>query len=123
MVCQVFGEYKVREKMMQQYLFKVYQLTAYFESFEIQKIPRSQNKRADALSLLASTFFLALNKIVFVEVLIESGYLEEKSLSCALWRHMDESPHQVLESGNPSRKSNRCKEGPTQSRSVYTSGR
>nr|XP_027093651.1 uncharacterized protein LOC113714052 [Coffea arabica] len=76
-VRQVLGEYEAKEKTMQRYLSKVHQLIAYFESFEIQRIPRSQNKRADALSRLASTSFSDLNKTVLVEVLDEPGYVEE----------------------------------------------
>nr|XP_027067824.1 uncharacterized protein LOC113693491 [Coffea arabica] len=76
-VRQVLGEYKTKKETMQRYLSKVHQLTAYFESFEIQRIPRSQNKRTDALSRLASTSFSDLNKTVLVEVLNESGYMEE----------------------------------------------
>ncbi|XP_071909636.1 uncharacterized protein [Coffea arabica] len=76
-VRQVLGEYEAKDETMQRYLSKVHQLTAYFKSFEIQKIPRSQNKRADALSWLASTSFSDLNKTVLVEVLSEPGYVEE----------------------------------------------
>ncbi|XP_071921935.1 uncharacterized protein [Coffea arabica] len=76
-VCQILGEYEAREEVMHHYLSKVHQLIAHFESFEIQRIPRSQNKRADALSRLASTSFSDLNKSVLVEVLAEQGYLEE----------------------------------------------
>nr|XP_027102673.1 uncharacterized protein LOC113723912 [Coffea arabica] len=76
-VCQILGEYEAREEVMHRYLSKVHQLIAHFESFEIQRIPRSQNRRADALSRLASTSFTDLNKSVLVEVLAESGYLEE----------------------------------------------
>nr|XP_027067493.1 uncharacterized protein LOC113693115 [Coffea arabica] len=76
-VRQVLGEYEAKDETMQRYLSKVHQLTAYFESFEIQRIPRSQNKRADALSRLASTSFSDLNKTVLVEVLSEPGYVEE----------------------------------------------
>nr|XP_027063058.1 uncharacterized protein LOC113689487 [Coffea arabica] len=76
-VCQVLGEYEAREEVMHRYLSKVLQLVAHFESFKIQRIPRSQNRRADALSRLASTSFSDLNKTVLVEVLAESGYEEE----------------------------------------------
>ncbi|XP_027156819.1 uncharacterized protein LOC113757958 [Coffea eugenioides] len=76
-VRQVIREYEAKDETMQRYLSKVHQLTAYFESFEIQKIPRSQNKRADALSRLASTSLSDLNKTVLVEVLSEPGYVEE----------------------------------------------
>nr|XP_027124543.1 uncharacterized protein LOC113741245 [Coffea arabica] len=73
-VCQILGEYEAKEEAMQRYLSKVLQLVAHFESFEIQRIPRSQNRRADALSRLASTSFADLNKTVLVEVLAEPGY-------------------------------------------------
>nr|XP_027082689.1 uncharacterized protein LOC113705025 [Coffea arabica] len=76
-VCQILGEYGAKEEVMQRYLSKVLQLVAYFESFEIQRIPRSQNRRADALSRLASTSFADLNKTVLVEVLAEPGYRED----------------------------------------------
>ncbi|XP_027155690.1 uncharacterized protein LOC113780842 [Coffea eugenioides] len=76
-VCQVLGEYEAKDETMQRYLSKVHQLIVYFESFEIQRIPHSQNRRADALSRLASTSFSDLNKTVLVEMLSEPGYMEE----------------------------------------------
>ncbi|XP_071933220.1 uncharacterized protein [Coffea arabica] len=76
-VCQVLSEYEAKDETMQRYLSKVHQLTSYFKSFEIQRIPRSQNRRADALSRLASTSFSDLNKTVLVEVLNEPEYMEE----------------------------------------------
>ncbi|XP_071915303.1 uncharacterized protein [Coffea arabica] len=60
-VCQILGKYEAREQVMHRYLSKVHQLIAHFESFEIQRIPRSQNKQADALSRLASTSFSDLS--------------------------------------------------------------
>ncbi|XP_027171695.1 uncharacterized protein LOC113771297 [Coffea eugenioides] len=72
-LCQILGEYEAKDETMQRYLSKVHQLTAYFKSFEIQRIPRSQNRLADALSQLASTSFSDLNKTVLVEVLSEPG--------------------------------------------------
>nr|XP_027124399.1 uncharacterized protein LOC113741115 [Coffea arabica] len=76
-VRQVLGEYEAKDETMRRYLSKIHQLTAYFTYFEIQRIPRSENKRADALSRLASTSFSDLNKTVLVEVLDEPGYVEE----------------------------------------------
>ena len=76
-VCQILGEYEAREEVMHRYLSKVHQLIAHFDSFEIQRIPWSQNRRADALSRLASTSFSDLNKTVLVEVLVELGYSGE----------------------------------------------
>ena len=49
-MCQILCEYETREEVMRRYLSKVHQLIAHFESFEIQRIFRSQNKQADALS-------------------------------------------------------------------------
>nr|XP_027089516.1 uncharacterized protein LOC113710608 [Coffea arabica] len=63
-VCQILGEYEAREEVMHRYLSK--------------RIPRSQNRRADALSRLASTSFSDLNKTVLVEVLAEPGYEGEE---------------------------------------------
>nr|XP_027122031.1 uncharacterized protein LOC113738972 [Coffea arabica] len=75
-VYQVLGEYETKDETMQRYLSKVRQLTEYFDSFKIQKIPRSQNRLADTLFRLASTSFSDLNKTVLVEVLNESKYME-----------------------------------------------
>ncbi|XP_027156411.1 uncharacterized protein LOC113757207 [Coffea eugenioides] len=54
-VRQVLGEYEAKDETMQRYLSKVHQLTAYFESFEIQRIPGPR----------------------IMEVLSEPGYVEE----------------------------------------------
>ncbi|XP_071917217.1 uncharacterized protein [Coffea arabica] len=67
-VYQVRGEYEAKEEVMKKYLAKVQEATALFDTFEIERVPRSQNKRADALSKLASSSFAHLNKEVFVEV-------------------------------------------------------
>ncbi|XP_071933276.1 uncharacterized protein [Coffea arabica] len=75
--CQVLDEYEAKEEAIQRYLSKVHQLTAHFKSFEIQRILRSQNRRADVLSRLASTSFSTLSKTVLIEVLAEPEYLEE----------------------------------------------
>ncbi|XP_071901073.1 uncharacterized protein [Coffea arabica] len=67
-VLQVCGEYEAKEEVMKKYLAKVQGATALFDTFEIERVPRSQNKRADALSNLASSSFAHLNKEVLVEV-------------------------------------------------------
>ncbi|XP_027166062.1 uncharacterized protein LOC113766031 [Coffea eugenioides] len=79
-VCQVLGEYEAKDEIIQRYLSKVHQLTAYFESFEIQRIPRSQNRRADALSRLASTSFSDLNKTVLVEEILPEDRAEARKI-------------------------------------------
>lgn len=53
---------------MKRYLAKVQTIKENFESFLITQIPRSKNKRADALSKLALSSFAHLTKKVLVEV-------------------------------------------------------
>ncbi|XP_071907805.1 uncharacterized protein [Coffea arabica] len=48
-VLQVLGEYEVKDEVMKKYLAKVREAVALFQTFEIERVPRSQNKRADAL--------------------------------------------------------------------------
>ena len=47
-VNQILGEYKAREPSMQKNLAKIKSLIALFESFEVERLPRSQNEQADA---------------------------------------------------------------------------
>ncbi|GKG26261.1 reverse transcriptase domain-containing protein, partial [Tanacetum coccineum] len=54
---------------MKRYLSKVQSLQEGFESFSITQVSRSKNKRADALSKLASSSFAHLTKNVLVEVI------------------------------------------------------
>ncbi|XP_027088643.2 uncharacterized protein [Coffea arabica] len=67
-VYQVRGEYEAKEDVMKKYLTKVREAIALFDTFEIERVPRSQNKRADALSKQASSSFAHLSKEVLVEV-------------------------------------------------------
>ncbi|XP_071925425.1 uncharacterized protein [Coffea arabica] len=67
-VYQVRGEYEAKEEVMKKYLAKVQEAIKLFDLFEIERVPRSQNKRADALSKLASSSFAHLSKEVLVEV-------------------------------------------------------
>ncbi|XP_027177984.1 uncharacterized protein LOC113777142 [Coffea eugenioides] len=69
MVHQVRGEYEAKENIMKRYLAKVREAITLFDVFEIEQVPRSQNKRADALSKLTFSSFAHLNKEVFVEVI------------------------------------------------------
>ncbi|GJS91259.1 reverse transcriptase domain-containing protein [Tanacetum coccineum] len=65
---------------MVQYLNKVKTLTKSFKEFSIKQIPRSENKKADALSKIASTSFAHLNKQVLVEELKEKSINEKEIL-------------------------------------------
>ncbi|GJR97252.1 reverse transcriptase domain-containing protein [Tanacetum coccineum] len=66
---QVLGTYVAKEENMIKYLEKVKGLVSGFANFSISQVPRSKNKKADALSKIASTSFAHLSKQVLVEIL------------------------------------------------------
>nr|GEW58575.1 reverse transcriptase domain-containing protein [Tanacetum cinerariifolium] len=59
---QVLGTYVVKEDNMIKYLEIVKGLVGGFTTFSISQVPRSKNKKADALSKIASTSFAHLSK-------------------------------------------------------------
>ncbi|GJV34121.1 reverse transcriptase domain-containing protein [Tanacetum coccineum] len=73
--------YVAKETDMIRYLEKVRTLTSSFKAFSIRQIPRSENKKADALSKIASTSFAHLSKQVLVEELKEKSISEVKILA------------------------------------------
>ncbi|GJY77624.1 reverse transcriptase domain-containing protein [Tanacetum coccineum] len=75
---QVLGAYVAKEQNMIKYLEKVKSLVSGFASFSISQVPRSKNKKADALSKIASTSFAHLSKQVLVEILKEKSIHEEE---------------------------------------------
>ncbi|GJV20920.1 reverse transcriptase domain-containing protein [Tanacetum coccineum] len=75
---QVNGSYIAKESDMIQYLEKVKTLISGFRKFSIKQVPRSENKKADALSKIASTSFAHLTKQVLVEELSEKSINEAK---------------------------------------------
>ncbi|GJV30861.1 reverse transcriptase domain-containing protein [Tanacetum coccineum] len=77
---QVNGSYIAKESGMVQYLNKVKTLAKSFKNVPAKQIPRSENKKADALSKIASTSFAHLNKQVLVEELKEKSINEEEIL-------------------------------------------
>ncbi|GKB49806.1 reverse transcriptase domain-containing protein, partial [Tanacetum coccineum] len=66
---QVNGTYIAKEAYMIRYLEKVRTLTNGFRMFSIKQVPRSENKKAYALSKIAFTSFAHLSKQVLVEEL------------------------------------------------------
>lgn len=80
MVRQVNGSYDAKDPCKQQYRDKVRTLIPCFDTFKIDRIPRSQNKRADALSKLASSAYSHLTKEVLVEVLPRRSITEQMVL-------------------------------------------
>ncbi|GKD04482.1 reverse transcriptase domain-containing protein, partial [Tanacetum coccineum] len=77
---QVNGTYVAKETDMIRYLEKVITLTNSFKAFSIRQVPRSKNKKADALSKIASTSFEHLSKQVLVEELKENSISEVEIL-------------------------------------------
>ncbi|GJV37464.1 reverse transcriptase domain-containing protein [Tanacetum coccineum] len=72
---EVNETYVAKETDMVRYLEMVKTLTTSFKAFSIKQVPRSKNKKADALSKIASTSFAYVSKQVLVEE------LKEKSIS------------------------------------------
>ncbi|GKA90361.1 reverse transcriptase domain-containing protein [Tanacetum coccineum] len=66
---------------MIKYLEKVKTLVSTFRAFLIKQVPRSKNKKADALSKIASTSFAHLSKQVLVEELKEKSVNESEVLA------------------------------------------
>ncbi|GJW49299.1 reverse transcriptase domain-containing protein [Tanacetum coccineum] len=100
---QVNGSYIAKESGMVQYLNKVKTLAKSFKEFSIKQIPRSENKKADALSKIASTSFAHLNKQVLVEELKEKSINEKEILDIVeeegnTWMHhiMHSGPRSVV---------------------------
>nr|GFA33499.1 reverse transcriptase domain-containing protein [Tanacetum cinerariifolium] len=80
---QVFGTYVAKEDNMIKYMEIVKGLVSGFTTFSISQVPRSKNKKADALSKIASTSFAHLSKQVLVEVL-ENKYIKEKEVAAVI---------------------------------------
>ncbi|GJZ53076.1 reverse transcriptase domain-containing protein [Tanacetum coccineum] len=80
---QVLGTYITKEENMIKYLEKVKTLVSGFASFSKSQVPRSHNKKADALSKIASTSFAYLSKQVLVEVLLEKS-IQEKEVAAVV---------------------------------------
>ncbi|GJS91349.1 reverse transcriptase domain-containing protein [Tanacetum coccineum] len=74
---QVLGTYIAKEENMIKYWEKVKSLVSGFASFSISQVPRSHNKKADALSKIASTSFAHLSKQVLVEGIDIAGPFPE----------------------------------------------
>nr|GEZ78320.1 reverse transcriptase domain-containing protein [Tanacetum cinerariifolium] len=66
---QVLGTYVAKEDNVIKYLDITKGLVSGFKTFSISQVSRSKNKKADALSKIASTSFAHLSKQVLVEVL------------------------------------------------------
>ncbi|XP_071927641.1 uncharacterized protein [Coffea arabica] len=73
-VNQVWGSYEVKEGTLRRYVAKAHELKGLFEQFALEQIPRSQNRRADALSKLASTSAGGIGREILVEMVKSRAY-------------------------------------------------
>nr|GFA67243.1 reverse transcriptase domain-containing protein [Tanacetum cinerariifolium] len=80
---QVLGTYVAKEDNMIKYLEIAKGLVSRFKTFSISQVPRSKNKKADALSKIASTSFAHLSKQVLVEVL-ETKSITSKEVTAVI---------------------------------------
>nr|GEV77327.1 reverse transcriptase domain-containing protein [Tanacetum cinerariifolium] len=78
---QINRTYIAKESGMIKYLEKVKNLTSTFKKFSIKQILREENKKADALSKMASTNFAYLSIQVLVEELKENSIDEKEVLA------------------------------------------
>ncbi|GJR61374.1 reverse transcriptase domain-containing protein [Tanacetum coccineum] len=78
---QVNESYVAKDHGMMQCLEKVKALSSNFKKFSIKQVPRSENKKADALSKIASTSFAHLTKQVLVEELNKKSINEAEVLA------------------------------------------
>nr|GFA31902.1 reverse transcriptase domain-containing protein [Tanacetum cinerariifolium] len=74
---QVLGTYVSKKDNMVKYLEIVKILVSGFTTFSTIQVPRSKNKKADALSKIASTSFTHLSKQVLVEILKDKSITEK----------------------------------------------
>ncbi|GJY36867.1 reverse transcriptase domain-containing protein, partial [Tanacetum coccineum] len=79
LVNQIKGTYAAKQPTIKEYLQKTKEALKDFDSYTIEHIRRNQNKKADALSKLASMTFEHLTKEVLVEVLPKRS-IEEKEI-------------------------------------------
>nr|GEV59950.1 reverse transcriptase domain-containing protein [Tanacetum cinerariifolium] len=80
---QVLGTYVAKEDNMVKLLEIVKSLVSGFTTFSISQVPRSKNKKANALSKITSTSFAHLSKQVLVEVL-ENKSIKEKEVATVI---------------------------------------
>ncbi|GKA21100.1 reverse transcriptase domain-containing protein [Tanacetum coccineum] len=75
---QVLRTYVAKEENMVKYLEKAKSLISGFANFSISQVPRRKNKKANALSKIASTSFAHLSKQVLLKILKEKSIQEEE---------------------------------------------
>ncbi|GKA33078.1 reverse transcriptase domain-containing protein [Tanacetum coccineum] len=117
---QVNRSYIAKDEGMIQYLEKVKTLANNFRKFSVKQVPRSENKKADALSKIASTSFAHLTKQVLVEELKKKINRRKGSIDNRRGRmkHMDDPDLSIPLGRNTARRKTIRKSHKTQSK-VY----
>nr|GEW95224.1 reverse transcriptase domain-containing protein [Tanacetum cinerariifolium] len=78
---QINKSYEAKEHSMIQYLGKAKAFIENFKMFSIEQVPRSENKKSDALSKIAFTSFAHLTKQILVEILKNKSIEEQEILA------------------------------------------
>ncbi|GKB97209.1 reverse transcriptase domain-containing protein [Tanacetum coccineum] len=78
---KINGSYEAKEQSKIQYLEKSKALIGNFKMFLYEQVSQSENKKADALSKIASTSFAHLTKQVLVEILKKKSIEEHEVLA------------------------------------------
>ena len=78
-VNQILGEFEARDENMQKYLKKTQELISEFDVVHVERLPKSQNEQADALSKLGSSSMQNLKRSVLVEVKSLSAIHEDST--------------------------------------------
>ncbi|XP_077245991.1 uncharacterized protein LOC143885822 [Tasmannia lanceolata] len=108
---QIQGVYEARDEHMVKYLSKVRQLAGKFKNFEIIKIPRTENAKADVLSKLAASGYTTLGSIC-MEFLKKSS-IENEAVEVMQVEHepcwMDEIIEYLRSGKLPEAKNEACK--------------
>nr|GEW58134.1 reverse transcriptase domain-containing protein [Tanacetum cinerariifolium] len=106
LIAELRIEKQMGEVDMIRYLEKVRTLTNSFKAFSIKQIPKSENKKADALSKIAFTSFAYLSKQVLVEELKEKSISEVEILAAVeeegdtwmtpIFKYLEREPYQQM---------------------------
>ncbi|XP_077242631.1 uncharacterized protein LOC143883162 [Tasmannia lanceolata] len=82
---QIQGIYEARDERMIKYLSQVRQLSSKFKSFEVVRIPRTENTKADVLSKLAASGYTTLGNICME--FLQASSIERKAVEIMQVEH------------------------------------
>ncbi|XP_057958527.1 uncharacterized protein LOC131151272 [Malania oleifera] len=75
---QLKGEFEARDPIMKKYLLKAQEYEKAFVWFDVEHIPRAENKKADALAKLASATSAEWKDAIYLERIGKPSYEEDK---------------------------------------------